>query len=176
MNIDDLRLRVPVANAAVLLIVPIVAVGCEVFFGSIPNLLTLPAIVVGLTLGALSGSAGGRFAAAALAVVPGASLWSLGLVGAGAAKLLIAVGALTNVRFVAVTWVATAALLGGAVLLVLSMPDLLTPEAAALPVSPAVTVVVIAQVVWLKQQHGALPGFTACDAPAPSAEPRKTAS
>lgn len=153
MEIDALRRKLAVANTAVLLVVPMLAVGCEMTNGSIPNLLTLPAIVLGILLGAAAGAAPKRFGGAALALVPGVTLWSLGLVGAGAVKLLIAVGALSSPRFVAVTWGASAALLGAAVLLVMCFPDLLMPESGVLPTSPVIAMVVLSQVVWLHQQH-----------------------
>jgi hypothetical protein len=164
MDMIAWRRHLPVVNTAVLLAVPSMAVVCETVFGSIPNLLTLPAIVLGLTLAALGGAAPARFGAAALAFVPGVALWSLGLVGAGAVKLLIAVGALSGIRFVAVTWAATAALLGAAVLLVIAFPGLVPPDAVGLPTSPAITVAVLSQVVWQKQQHDTLPGSPAFDA------------
>jgi hypothetical protein len=80
------------------------------------------------------------------------------------------VGALSGIRFVAVTWAATAALLGAAVLLVIAFPELVPPDAVALPTSPAITVVVLSQVAWRKQQYGALPGSPAFDPSSPAAK------
>jgi prepilin peptidase CpaA len=78
----------------------------------VPNFITLPAIVAGLTLqGALGGAAGFQQALAGLAAgaLPMLVCWRIGGIGGGDVKLMAAVGALTNWQFALATLAAALA-------------------------------------------------------------------
>lgn len=84
------------------------AVGLAALFdlrdGRIPNALTYAMVACGLVAGLLEGAVGAHVAGLALGLVPGILLWRHGTLGAGDAKLLAGVGALTGPAFVVHTW------------------------------------------------------------------------
>jgi prepilin peptidase CpaA len=86
----------------------VVSAVIDVAVGRVPNLVTLPAIVVGLVLqSALNGTPGLVQALGGLAAGAGPMIvcWRIGGIGGGDVKLMAAIGALTNWQFALATLV-----------------------------------------------------------------------
>ena len=86
----------PIASVTLLLATVLAAAAIDVRTGRIPNALTAPAVLAGLVLATLAqglGGLGSALGGAALALVIGGTLFALGGMGGGDAKLLVVVGA-----------------------------------------------------------------------------------
>ncbi len=110
-------LTVPVWAAVAAVAVTLIATGTDARSRRIPNLLTLPALLVGLAAHAIAGGASGLGLACLGAVVAGGILlpgWVMGWMGAGDVKLMAAVGAW--LAWPAGLFAALAALIAGGVI------------------------------------------------------------